>query len=102
VSIKGPCFFQIHQTYDEFRAILAKELPCKLKLLPTDHVTWKYEKPANNPKKPLASSSGYEALILSLKERKADYVIVISMPPPKIDDAVSRVYILPLIYLLFR
>jgi len=95
VSIKGLCFFQIHQTYNEFRAILANEFLWKLKLLPTDHVTWKYKKLANNSKKPLASSSGYEALILSPKERKVNYVIMISMPPPKIDDAVSQVYILP-------
>jgi len=66
-----------------------------LKLLPPDHVTGKYRKLANNSKKPLASSSGYEALILSPKERKANYVIMISMPPLKIDNAVSQVYILP-------
>ena len=89
VSIKGPCFFQINQTYDEFKAILAWELPCKLKLLPTDHVSWKYEKPANDPKKPLTSGSGYEALTMSLKQKKPGQVILVFMPPPKIDDVVA-------------
>ena len=89
VAIRGPCFFQLDQTYDDFKGIIAKELPCKLKLLPTVHVTWKYEKPANDPKKPLSSNAGYQAMVMSLTERKANHVIVVSMPPPKVDDAVS-------------
>lgn len=96
VSVKGPCFFQLHQTYDEFRAILAKELPCRLNLLPVDNVSWKYEKPANDPKKPLTSTSGYEALMMSLKEKKTGHVIVVFMPPPKTDDTVSQFYSLAL------
>jgi len=52
-------------------------------------VTWKYEKPANDPKKPLSNNAGYEAMVISLAEWKANHVIVISMPPPKADDTVS-------------
>ena len=90
VAIRGPCFFQLDQTYDDFKGIIAKELPCKLRLLPTAQVMWKYEKPANDPKKPLSSNAGYEAMVISLTEQKANHVIVVSMPPPKADDAVSR------------
>jgi hypothetical protein len=90
VAIRGPCFFQLDQTYDDFKRIIAKELPCKLRLLPTAQVTWKYEKPANDPKKPLSSNAGYEAMVISLTERKANHVIVVSMPPPKADDMVSQ------------
>jgi len=89
VASRGPCFFQLDQSYDDFNGIIAKELPCKLRLLPTAHVTWKYEKPANDPKKPLSSATGYEAMVMSLKERKSNHVIVVSMPPPKADDTVS-------------
>jgi len=90
VAIRDLCFFQLDQTYDDFKGIIAKKLPCKLRLLPTAQVTWKYEKPANDPKKPLLSNAGYEAMVISLTERKANHVIVVSMPPPKADDAVSR------------
>jgi len=89
VAIRGPCFFQLDQTYDDFKGIIARELPCKLRLLPTAQVTWKYEKPANDPKKPLLNNAGYEAMVISLAERKSNHVIVISMPPPKADDTVS-------------
>jgi len=89
IVIRGPCFFQLDQSYNDFNGIIMKELPRKLQLLPTAHVTWKYEKPANNPKKPLSSAIGYEAMVMSLKERKSNHVIVVSMPPPKADDAVS-------------
>jgi hypothetical protein len=86
---KGPFFFYTDQTYDNFKRVLAKELPCKLKLLPSDQMMWRYEKPANNPKKPLSSISGYEALVISLAGKKSDHVICISMPPPKADSEVS-------------
>ncbi|KAF9470295.1 hypothetical protein BDN70DRAFT_889159 [Pholiota conissans] len=87
VSVRGPCFFTIDQTFNDFRAVIAKALPCKLKLLHSENVTWKYEKPANDTKKPLSSAVGYEAMIMSLAERKVNHVIQVFMPPPKADDA---------------
>ena len=90
VSVKGPCFFRVQQSYDEFRAVLANELPCKLKHLPSDLVSWKYEKPANDAKKPLTTLSGYQALVMSLKEKRAGHVIIVSMPPPKVEDVVCH------------
>ena len=89
IVIRGPFFFQLDQSYNDFNGIIMKELLCKLQLLSTAYVTWKYKKPANDPKKPLSSAIGYEAMVMSLKERKSNHVIVVSMPPPKADDAVS-------------
>jgi hypothetical protein len=89
VAIRDPCFFQSHETYDGFMRIIAKELPCKPKLLPTKDISWKYEKPANDPKKPLLNAAGFEAMLMSLKERRGNHVIVIFMPLPKADDTVS-------------
>jgi len=90
VSVKGPCFFYIQQSYDEFQAVLTNELPCKLKHLPSNLVSWKYKKPANNAKKPLTTLSGYQALVMSLKEKRAGHVIIVSMPPPKVEDMVCH------------
>jgi hypothetical protein len=90
VAIRGPCFFHLAQeTYDGFMRIIAKELPCKPKLLPTKDISWKYEKPANDPKKPLLNTAGFEAMLMSLKQRRGNRVIVVFMPPPKADDTVS-------------
>ena len=81
-----------------FKTILAWELPCKLKLLPTDHVSWKYEKLANNPNKPLTTGSGYEALMMSLKQKKLGHIILIFKPPPKIDNVVAKFCPLAYVY----
>jgi len=50
---------------------------------------WRYEKPGNDPRKPLTSTEGYEAMTMSLSERKSGFVVYISIPPPKVDDVVS-------------
>jgi hypothetical protein len=52
---------------------------------------WRYEKPANDPKKPLVSAEGFKAMNISLLERKTGFVLYISIPPPKQDDAVSLI-----------
>jgi hypothetical protein len=65
-QIKGPCFFSTNDTYNQFKEIVAKALPCKLKLLPADKMYWKYEKPMNDPKKPLLNINGYEAIKFTL------------------------------------
>jgi len=88
-QVKGPCFFSTDHTYNQFKDIIAKALPCKPKLLPADKMYWKYEKPINDAKKPLPNVNGYEAMVLSLKDHKANCVIVIFMPPPAADDVVS-------------
>lgn len=84
VSIQGPCFFTTDNSFFEFRAILASTLPCRLSLLPSAQVQWKYEKPNNDTKKPLSNLSGYEAMVISLSERKKEHVVQIFMPPPKV------------------
>jgi hypothetical protein len=91
-QVKGPCFFSTDHTYNQFKDIVAKALPCKLKLLPADKMYWKYEKPINDPKKPLPNINGYEAMVLSLKDHKANCVVTIFMPPPAVDDVVSNFY----------
>jgi hypothetical protein len=88
---KGPAFFTLNDDFDEFKKIIAKTIPCKPKLLPVDKMEWRYEKPANDPKKPLVSAEGFEAMNISLLERKTGFVLYISIPPPKQDDAVSLI-----------
>jgi len=89
-QIKGPCFFSTDDTYNQFKEIVAKALPCKPRLLPADKMYWKYEKPMNDPKKPLPNINGYEAMLLSLKDHKANCVVTIFIPPPTADDVVSE------------
>jgi len=89
-QVKGPCFFTTNHTYGQFKNIVAKALPCKLKLFPAERMYWKYEKPINDPKKPLPNINSYKAMVLSLKDHKANCVITIFMPPPAIDDVVSN------------
>jgi hypothetical protein len=86
--VKGPCFFTSEDDYENFKETLAKSIPCKLKLLPIMQMHWRYEKPANDSKKPLSSAAGFEALKDSLSDRKKDFVIFIIIPPPGKDDEV--------------
>lgn len=95
---KGPAFFTLDDNFDEFKKIIAKTIPCKPKLLPIDKMEWRYEKPANDPKKPLVSAEGFEAMNISLLERKTGFVLYISIPPPKQDDAVSLIITFRLIH----
>jgi hypothetical protein len=86
---KGPSFFTVEDSFDTFKQIVAKAIPCKLKLLPVENMEWRYEKPGNDPRKPLTSTEGYEAMTMSLSERKSGFVVYVSIPPPKVDDVVS-------------
>lgn len=90
--VKGPCFFTSEDNYEKFKETLAKSIPCKLKLLPIMQMYWRYEKPANDSKKPLSSAAGFEALKDSLLDRKKDFVIFIMIPPPAKDDEVIYLF----------
>ena len=90
ISKRGPSFFTVDDNFDTFKQIVAKAIPCKLKLLPVDQMQWRYEKPGNDPKKPLTTEEGFEAMTMSLGERKSGSVVYISIPPPKADDNVSH------------
>jgi hypothetical protein len=91
--VKGPCFFTSNDNYETFKETLAKSIPCKLKLLPITQMHWRYEKPANDSKKPLSSAAGYEALKDSLLDRKKDFVLFIMIPPPAKDDEVIYLFV---------
>jgi len=92
ISKRGPSFFTVDDDFDTFKQIVAKAIPCKLKLLPVDQMQWRYEKPGNDPKKPLTTAEGFEAMSMSLGERKSGFVVYISIPPPKADDNVGHTY----------
>jgi len=92
ISKRGPSFFTVDDDFDMFKQIVAKAIPCKFKLLPVDHMQWRYEKPGNDPKKPLTTEEGFEAMTMSLGERKSGFVVYISIPPPKADDNVSHTH----------
>jgi len=86
---RGPFFFSPDEDFSAFKAWLAKSLPCKEHLLPITKLQWRYEKPANDKKKPIADEAGYSAMKKSLGQRKKDFVINICMPPPKKDEIVG-------------
>ena len=46
-------------------------------------------KTCKQPKKPLMSGSEYEVLTMSLKQKKLGQVILVFMPPPKINNVVA-------------
>jgi hypothetical protein len=85
---KGPSFFTVEDSFDAFKQIVAKAIPCKPKLLPVENMEWRYEKPGNDPRKPLTNTEGYKVMTMSLSERKSGFVVYISIPPPKVDDVV--------------
>lgn len=87
---KGPFICSMKQDFTSFKALIAKTIPCKPKLLLVNHMEWHYEKPANNTNKPLSAEAGYQALVKSLCKHKRDFVIWIVMPPPGKDNAVSH------------
>jgi hypothetical protein len=60
--IKGAFICTMKQNFTSFKAIIAKTIPCKPKLLPVNHMEWHYEKPANDTKKLLSTETGYQAL----------------------------------------
>jgi hypothetical protein len=63
---------------------------------------WRFDRPANATKKPVTNETGFKVMITSLLERKKDWTITISMPPPNkhIDDVVCPLISLPEPYLL--
>lgn len=88
---KGPFFWTIDDSssFATFKEALAKTIPCKQALLPVTQMEWRYEKPANDSNKLPVSEAGFEAMAVSLAERKKDFVILIIMPPPGKDEAVD-------------
>jgi hypothetical protein len=46
-AVKGPFFFSTVDSFESFKMMVAKALPCKPKLLPIDKMQWAYEKPKN-------------------------------------------------------
>lgn len=91
---KGPFFHNVMDDFATFKFKLAKALPCKIELMPFTQMEWRYEKPASDKKKPMSAELGYEAMVTSLKERKKDLVVYVSMPPPAKDNTVSLTSIL--------
>ena len=92
--IKGLCFFSSDDNYEKFKEMLAKSIPCKLKLLPISQMHWCYEKLANDSKKPLSLAAGYEALKDLLLDCKKDLVLFIMIPLPAKDDKVIYLFML--------
>jgi hypothetical protein len=86
---KGPFFHNISHDFSTFKELLAKTMPCKVKLMAVAQMEWKYEKPLNDKKKPISDEAGYKAMTISLEDRKKDLIIFVSMPPPVKDDVVS-------------
>lgn len=85
---RGPFFFNVDDTFMDFKSKLAASLPCKESLLPVGQLQWHYEKPATDKRKPLVDEAGFKAMQTSLRERKKDLVVNIHMPPPKQDNTV--------------
>jgi hypothetical protein len=88
---KGPFFFSPSSSFVEFLALAAAALPTRPKLLVLPKLEWKYEKPANDDRKPLANDAGYSAMKTSLasKAKPSDSVVLLFMPPPAESDEVS-------------
>jgi hypothetical protein len=90
---KGPFFFNISSSFAEFLALAAAALPTRPKLLVLPKLEWKYEKPANDARKPLANDAGYLAMKTSLtsKAKPSDLVVLLFMPPPVESDEVNLI-----------
>ncbi|TFK58864.1 hypothetical protein BDN72DRAFT_865616 [Pluteus cervinus] len=77
----GPIFFKINKSYKSFLDCISEELPCPQENLQANKLQWQYLKLANDKKKPMTNSCGFDAMIWSLGKAK-DRDIYIHMPPP--------------------
>ena len=92
---KGPFFFDLSLSFSEFLALAVAALPTRPKLLVLPKLEWKYKKPANDTRKPLANDAGYLAMKTSLtsKAKPSDLVVILFMPPPVESDEVNLIFL---------
>lgn len=96
---KGPFFHSVASSFLNLQRSIAQHTPCNPDLLAISSFTWRYDKPANSTRMQLTTEVGYEALIHSVRKRKAETVIFVYMKPPAKDVVSIRlnVYFLSLI-----
>lgn len=77
----GPVILQDQYAFDKLLEHLAQAVGCLPTSIPISQLFWRFEKPANNSRKPLRSQDGYTAMLSALEERAKDRVVVLHMPP---------------------
>ncbi|KAJ6583566.1 hypothetical protein DFH09DRAFT_1275256 [Mycena vulgaris] len=82
VAERGPFFFPLNSTFQQFCTRLSAAVGCRSPALNLPFTRWKFMKPGNDNLKALGTEDGYKALIISLKERKKDLTIEVHMHPP--------------------
>ena len=87
---RGPFFHQTNQSFASFKQSIAAATPCNPNMLLLNTLTWKFDTPANAPKRPLPNEAGYEAVLEAVRGKRGNSVIFLYMLPPK-KDMVSLV-----------
>ncbi|KAJ6601959.1 hypothetical protein DFH09DRAFT_1270807 [Mycena vulgaris] len=82
VAERGPFFFPLNSTFQQFCTRLSAAVGCRSPALNLPFTRWKFVKHGNDNLKVLGTEDGYKALIISLKERKKDLTIEVRMHPP--------------------
>ncbi|KAK7059545.1 hypothetical protein R3P38DRAFT_2758966 [Favolaschia claudopus] len=68
--------------FSELLSIIATGCQTNLENLRVDTLQWKFDRPANSPRKSLSNLVAFEVMIKTLKDRHKDYVFSVFMLPP--------------------
>jgi hypothetical protein len=89
VLTRGPFFFETNISFDEFKLLVAQNLPALPSSLNWSKMSWKYDVASCTPK-PISDLLGYEAMIIALCEWKKNHIIKVLTPPPVKSEMVCQ------------
>jgi hypothetical protein len=79
----GPFFLDVNShSYATFLQLIGSTAPCAVRDIVTAKMLQKFDKPDKCDSNALTNETGYQAMILSIQEKKKACVICIFMPPP--------------------
>ncbi|KAK7020818.1 putative proline-rich protein [Favolaschia claudopus] len=78
----GPFVFNSSILFSELLSIIATGCQTNVENFRVDTLQWKFDRPANSPRKSLSNLVAFEVMIKSLKDRHKDYVFSVFMLPP--------------------
>ena len=83
VTPHGPFIFDSQSNYSSFLTMIANAACAgHPDCLVRSGMEWRFDRPANSTRKPIMNEIGFQVMITSLLERKKDWTITVSMPPP--------------------
>jgi hypothetical protein len=96
ITARPPFTSNSKNDYKTFLSLIAKTVMCPVDSLDYASMQWKFDRPANAKSKPLMSEMCYNAMVSTVIGRKKDFVVTISMQPPRkhVDNVVSPSFLI--------